>query len=185
MIFTATAEGLMDIGERRVRCALGPAGVIPAAHKREGDGASPSGVWRIRQVLYNLISNALKFTEQGEIRVSATYVDGELSVSVRDTGPGIAPENLPRLFEKFDQLDSSTTRRFGGTGLGLAICRELAQLMDGQMSVESDLGLGSRFDLRTGEPTGLPATEPVATFPVEIRDGDIYVSTTPKNGVMP
>jgi signal transduction histidine kinase/AmiR/NasT family two-component response regulator len=103
---------------------------------------------RIRQVLYNLISNALKFTEQGEIRVSATYVDGQLSVVVRDTGPGIAPENLSRLFDKFDQLDSSTTRRFGGTGLGLAICRELAQLMDGRMSVESELGLGSRFELR-------------------------------------
>jgi signal transduction histidine kinase/ActR/RegA family two-component response regulator len=102
---------------------------------------------RIRQVLYNLISNALKFTEQGEIRVSATYAAGQLSVVVRDTGPGIAPENLSRLFDKFDQLDSSTTRRFGGTGLGLAICRELAQLMDGRMSVESELGLGSRFEL--------------------------------------
>ncbi|MGH6908787.1 MAG: ATP-binding protein [Phenylobacterium sp.] len=102
---------------------------------------------RIRQVLYNLISNALKFTEQGEIRVSATYSEGMLSVTVRDTGPGVAPENLPRLFGKFDQLDSSTTRRFGGTGLGLAICRELAQLMGGRMGVESELGLGSRFEL--------------------------------------
>jgi signal transduction histidine kinase/AmiR/NasT family two-component response regulator len=114
-----------------------------AAHGRyRGD---PS---RIRQVLYNLISNALKFTEQGEIRVTASYEAGQLSMAVRDTGGGIAPENLDRLFEKFDQLDSSTTRRFGGTGLGLAICRELAQLMGGQMSVESELGLGSRFELR-------------------------------------
>jgi signal transduction histidine kinase/ActR/RegA family two-component response regulator/predicted negative regulator of RcsB-dependent stress response len=115
---------------------------VQAAHGRyRGD---PS---RLRQVLYNLISNALKFTEQGEIRVTATYADGQLSIGVRDTGPGIAPENLARLFGKFDQLDSSTTRRFGGTGLGLAICRELAQLMGGRMNVESELGLGSRFQL--------------------------------------
>ncbi|THD65244.1 MAG: hybrid sensor histidine kinase/response regulator, partial [Phenylobacterium sp.] len=84
---------------------------------------------RLRQILYNLISNALKFTEQGEIRVTARR-DGEtLELSVKDTGVGIPPESLSKLFAKFDQLDSSTTRRFGGTGLGLAICRELAQLM--------------------------------------------------------
>ncbi|MDP2011830.1 MAG: ATP-binding protein [Phenylobacterium sp.] len=103
---------------------------------------------RLRQILSNLISNALKFTEQGEIRVAATYVDGELFLSVQDTGPGIAAESLPRLFEKFDQLDSSTTRRFGGTGLGLAICRDLAELMGGRMSVKSEPRRGSRFELR-------------------------------------
>jgi CheY-like chemotaxis protein/anti-sigma regulatory factor (Ser/Thr protein kinase) len=103
---------------------------------------------RLRQVLYNLISNALKFTEQGEIRVTALR-DGEiLEISVRDTGLGIPPESLPKLFAKFDQLDSSTTRRFGGTGLGLAICRELAFLMRGEISVESELGCGSKFTLR-------------------------------------
>ena len=103
---------------------------------------------RLRQILSNLISNALKFTEQGEIRVAASYADGKLFLSVQDTGPGIAVESLPRLFEKFDQLDSSTTRRFGGTGLGLAICRDLAELMGGRMSVESEPGRGSRFELR-------------------------------------
>jgi len=103
---------------------------------------------RLRQILYNLISNALKFTEQGEIRVTARR-DGEvLELSVKDTGVGIPPESLSKLFAKFDQLDSSTTRRFGGTGLGLAICRELAQLMDGEIGVESELGLGSKFTLR-------------------------------------
>jgi len=115
---------------------------VQAAHGRyRGD---PS---RLRQVLYNLISNALKFTEEGEIGVLATYRQGELRVAVRDTGMGIAPEGLSRLFEKFDQLDRSTTRRFGGTGLGLAICRELAELMGGRILVESEVGVGSRFEL--------------------------------------
>jgi signal transduction histidine kinase/CheY-like chemotaxis protein len=103
---------------------------------------------RLRQILYNLISNALKFTDQGEIRVAARR-DGEvLEIAVIDTGVGISPENLARLFKKFDQLDSSTTRRFGGTGLGLAICHELVQLMGGEISVESEVGQGSRFILR-------------------------------------
>ncbi|MEW5685145.1 MAG: ATP-binding protein [Pseudomonadota bacterium] len=112
-----------------------------AAGRYRGD---PS---RLRQILYNLISNALKFTEKGEIRVTAIYQAGGLSITVRDTGAGISPENLSRLFQKFDQLDSSTTRRFGGTGLGLAICRELASLMGGQITVESELGQGSAFTL--------------------------------------
>jgi signal transduction histidine kinase/ActR/RegA family two-component response regulator len=126
---------------------------------------------RLRQILYNLISNALKFTEQGEIRVTARR-DGEtLEISVTDTGVGIPPESLSKLFAKFDQLDSSTTRRFGGTGLGLAICRELAQLMAGEIEVVSDLGLGSTFTLRVplpwvGEEKAVcPATEPLSAQP--------------------
>ncbi|WP_374470039.1 ATP-binding protein [Phenylobacterium sp.] len=103
---------------------------------------------RIRQILYNLISNALKFTETGEVRVTARLDGGLLALSVADTGLGISEEGLQRLFAKFDQLDSSTTRRFGGTGLGLAICHELAVLMGGEMRVESELGKGSRFTLR-------------------------------------
>jgi signal transduction histidine kinase/CheY-like chemotaxis protein len=102
---------------------------------------------RLRQILYNLVSNALKFTEAGEVRVSARYAEGALSIAVSDTGIGIAPENRAKLFTKFDQLDSSTTRRFGGTGLGLAICHELAQLMGGAIGVESKLGGGSCFTL--------------------------------------
>jgi signal transduction histidine kinase/ActR/RegA family two-component response regulator len=107
---------------------------------------------RLRQILYNLISNALKFTEQGEIRVTARRQGEILEISVKDTGVGIPPESLSKLFAKFDQLDSSTTRRFGGTGLGLAICRELAQLMAGEISVTSELGLGSIFILRVPLP---------------------------------
>jgi signal transduction histidine kinase/CheY-like chemotaxis protein len=100
---------------------------------------------RLRQILYNLISNALKFTEQGEIVVTATYESGRLAIAVSDTGLGISTENRLKLFAKFDQLDSSTTRRFGGTGLGLAITRDLALLMGGEIQVESAVGLGSCF----------------------------------------
>jgi signal transduction histidine kinase/CheY-like chemotaxis protein len=103
---------------------------------------------RIRQILYNLISNALKFTEAGEVRVTARRNGDALEVAVTDTGVGISEEGLARLFAKFDQLDSSTTRKFGGTGLGLAICHELAVLMGGGMMVESEAGKGSRFTLR-------------------------------------
>ncbi len=107
---------------------------------------------RLRQVLVNLLSNAVKFTESGEISVSAraepiTDRPGwhEVRVAVRDTGIGIAPDKVVRLFQPFAQADSSTTREFGGTGLGLAISSRLAALMGGRMWVESTPGQGSTF----------------------------------------
>ncbi len=103
---------------------------------------------RVRQILYNLISNALKFTERGEVRVIAAAADGGLVLSVADTGIGIQPDRVAALFDKFTQADASTTRRFGGTGLGLAICRELAVMMGGDVSVASMLGQGSTFVVR-------------------------------------
>jgi len=98
---------------------------------------------RLRQILYNLISNALKFTEHGEIRVIAVRIDDSLRITVTDTGMGIPPEALAKLFGKFAQVDASTTRRFGGTGLGLAICQQLSRLMGGVIEVDSELGRGS------------------------------------------
>jgi signal transduction histidine kinase/CheY-like chemotaxis protein len=103
---------------------------------------------RLRQVLYNLISNALKFTETGEIRVTARYERKSLVMSVTDTGIGMSPEVVDSLFAKFSQADASTTRRFGGTGLGLAICRQLAELMGGEIGVQSVEGQGTTFTLK-------------------------------------
>ena len=103
---------------------------------------------RIRQILTNLISNAVKFTEAGRISVRADADDGVLAFSVADTGPGVTPDQLPKLFQKFVQADDSTTRQYGGTGLGLSICRELVQLMDGDIQVRHIVPHGLAFDVR-------------------------------------
>jgi len=100
---------------------------------------------RVRQILYNLVSNALKFTHEGEVRVAVNGDDAGLSIRVSDTGIGIPSARLATLFEKFEQADTSTTRRYGGTGLGLAICRELASLMGGSIRAESKPGKGATF----------------------------------------
>ncbi len=102
---------------------------------------------RIRQILYNLTANALKFTERGVVRAAILRTGSGLEIQVSDTGIGIPADRVAHLFQKFEQADASTTRRFGGTGLGLAICRELAQLMGGEIRVESALGVGSTFSV--------------------------------------
>ncbi|MCB9543448.1 MAG: response regulator [Myxococcales bacterium] len=110
-------------------------------------GAVVGDVTRVRQVLVNLLSNGVKFTEDGEVEVAVAPAEeaGWLRFSVRDTGVGIPPERMDRLFKSFSQVDESTTRRFGGTGLGLAICKRLTHMMDGQIWVESEAGRGSTF----------------------------------------
>jgi signal transduction histidine kinase/DNA-binding NarL/FixJ family response regulator len=108
---------------------------------------------RLRQILINLLGNAIKFTANGEVllevrrRRAPRRKDGrsEIEFVISDTGPGIDADTLPRLFQKFEQADHSTTRRYGGTGLGLAICKELVELMQGAIGVESRVGIGSRF----------------------------------------
>ncbi|MFN3520750.1 MAG: ATP-binding protein [Phenylobacterium sp.] len=128
----------------------------------QAEGAWRGDATRVRQILYNLASNAVKFTAAGSVQVKA-YVDGgRLALEVRDTGPGIAADRLDALFEKFVQADASTTRRFGGSGLGLAICRELATLMGGEITARSVEGQGSVFTVR------LPlARAPHATAPAD------------------
>ena len=117
---------------------------------------------RLRQALINFAVNALKFTEQGKISVRAKILKGKnkdlfLRFEVQDTGIGISEENLPKLFEAFNQADLSTTRQYGGTGLGLAITKHLAKAMGGEIGVESKLGQGSLFwftaVLRKGQDT--------------------------------
>jgi signal transduction histidine kinase/AmiR/NasT family two-component response regulator len=101
---------------------------------------------RVRQVLFNVISNALKFTEEGEIRVGIERVDAaDVRITVADTGVGIDAAHLERIFGKFEQADASATRRYGGTGLGLAICRDLCSLMGGSITAQSEPGRGTRF----------------------------------------
>lgn len=111
----------------------------------EAAGAYHGDPTRVRQILYNLLSNAVKFTEAGEVTLTVSWGAGALEIVVADSGIGIAPEHLHRLFGRFQQVDSSTTRRFGGSGLGLSICRELAELMGGSVEVQSSPGVGSRF----------------------------------------
>ena len=105
---------------------------------------------RLRQIILNLVNNALKFTLEGEIEVKASSTrisdrQARLQVSVRDTGIGIPTEKMHRLFKPFSQIDASISRRFGGSGLGLAICKNLVELMEGDIEVESVFGQGSEF----------------------------------------
>jgi signal transduction histidine kinase len=102
-------------------------------------------VVRVRQVLSNLLSNAVKFTAEGEVRLSVRRDGEKLMFEVSDTGIGFEPALGERLFERFVQADGSITRRFGGSGLGLAICRELAEMMDGEISAQGEPGKGATF----------------------------------------
>jgi len=123
------------------------------------------------------VANAIKFTSAGEVRV-ALEGEGEggadgLRVSVRDTGIGVAPAKLPLLFQKFSQVDSSTTRQFGGTGLGLAICREIAQLMGGTVWAESVEGAGSTFFVSVPMARTSPAARASAEAAANRAGGDV------------
>jgi signal transduction histidine kinase len=116
---------------------------------------------RLAQVLINLVGNAVKFTESGAVEVRARRVHDEFEITVRDTGPGIAPEDQERIFSEFQQVDDSSTRSKGGTGLGLAISKRIIEIHGGTLTVESALGKGSTFrvqlPVRVEEPSEVPA----------------------------
>ena len=105
----------------------------------------PADRTRVRQVLINLLNNAARFTDRGGVTITATANDQEVTVAVADTGIGIAPEDLPKVFEEFRQLDASIRRRYGGSGLGLAISRKFVELHGGRMWVTSQVGEGTTF----------------------------------------
>jgi signal transduction histidine kinase len=100
---------------------------------------------RLTQVLLNLVGNAIKFTDQGEIAIRASSSNGTFRVAVRDTGPGISEPDQQKLFQEFQQADNSITKKKGGTGLGLAISKRIIEMHGGHVSLESTIGQGSTF----------------------------------------
>ncbi len=109
---------------------------------------------RLSQVLLNLVGNAIKFTEKGEVAIEASCADGAFSVAVRDSGPGIAAADQAKIFEEFQQLDNTSTRTKGGTGLGLAISKRIVEMHGGRILVDSELGKGSTFTIKLPVRTG-------------------------------
>src|SRR5207249_7220746 len=128
---------------------------------------------RLRQIMVNLVGNAIKFTEKGEVSLRVeddpeSKAPGQLKFSVSDTGVGIPADKLKAVFEKFTQADSSVTRKYGGTGLGLAICKQLVELMGGRIWVRSTIGRGSTFQftarlgVQAGVKPGVSAAAPAS-----------------------
>lgn len=143
---------------------------------------------RLRQVLLNLLGNAIKFTEKGEVRLTVEPLAGPaaegagspdrspasgpsaaIRFSVHDTGIGVPADKLDLIFERFTQVDASTTRKYGGSGLGLTISKRLAELMGGRIWVESEAGRGSTFSFAVPLPPAAPPSPPVAAPSVDLR----------------
>jgi signal transduction histidine kinase len=133
-VATSTVEPMLKDG--RVRLVTEVAPEMPTLHTDKE---------KLKQSLLNLLSNAAKFTEQGQIKVSAWSENGTLKLVVADTGIGMTPEALKVIFDEFRQADMSTTRKYGGTGLGLALVKKFVELMGGQIAAESETGKGSKF----------------------------------------
>lgn len=139
---------------------------------------------KIKQILLNVLGNAAKFTHAGSIIVSATIEDGALTVAVTDTGIGIDAGALSRIFEEFQQADTSTTRRYGGTGLGLSISRSLARLLGGDIHVASAMGEGSTFTLRIPQRYGAHADAPAREAPAPLRESRTPAHATKRRLVL-
>jgi signal transduction histidine kinase len=152
---TATAEPLMIKRGNRLRVDVEP-----------GLGAMHSDVLKVRQMLLNLLSNAAKFTEGGTVTLAARRrpragLCDEVVLHVRDTGIGMTPTQMARLFEPFTQADASTTRKYGGTGLGLTITRRFCEMLGGTVEVDSEPGVGTTFTLYLPVESASPAAVPV------------------------
>ncbi|MBI2531289.1 MAG: HAMP domain-containing histidine kinase, partial [Deltaproteobacteria bacterium] len=133
---TATVEPLLKDGRVRIVRDIAP-DLPPLKTDRD----------MLKQVLFNLLSNAAKFTEQGEIKVSASRENGTLKLAVSDSGIGMKPAALEHIFEEFQQAEKTTASKYGGTGLGLAIVKKFVNLMGGDIVVESEVGKGSKFTI--------------------------------------
>jgi signal transduction histidine kinase/ActR/RegA family two-component response regulator len=157
--------GAALVGGKDVDVLLSVSGTCPAAVI--GDPT------RLRQIVLNLVGNAVKFTERGEVRITVRGVEGELMVEVEDTGIGMDEGTLARVFGAFSQADASTARRFGGSGLGLSIARKLCQLMGGTIEATSQPGVGTRMRVRLPLPVATlaerPAGGPRSDAPIEAR----------------
>jgi signal transduction histidine kinase/DNA-binding response OmpR family regulator len=143
---------------------------------------------RFRQVLTNLVSNAVKFTDRGEVSVNLKLVSRQASivtvkVDVRDTGMGIPKDRQDRLFKSFSQVDASTTRKFGGSGLGLAISQRITEMMGGQMSVESEEGKGSTFSFTAQLQTRVPSAAETKPQPAEPIEEKAMTASSPLQGM--
>lgn len=135
---------------------------------------------RLRQVLVNLLSNAIKFTDQGGVYVEVKELAADwVSITVRDTGIGIAPDQLQQIFEPFRQIDQTTTRRHSGTGLGLAISDSIVQMMQGKITVESVPGEGSTFRIKL--PRQLHTSEPPSESGIDHKAGRVLSFSTPES----
>jgi signal transduction histidine kinase len=132
----STVEPLLKEGRVRLIRDIAP-GLPPLKTDRD----------KLKQILFNLLSHAAKFTEEGEIRIHAVQENGNLKLAVSDTGIGMKPEALEHIFEEFQQAEKTTSSKYGGTGLGLAIVKKFANLMGGDIVVESQLGQGSKFTI--------------------------------------
>lgn len=133
---------------------------------------------RLRQVLYNLVGNACKFTHDGFVSVHMTVTDGTLRAEVHDTGPGLTPEQTARLFSRFTQVDTSINRKYGGSGLGLSICYEIVRLMQGTIGVDSEPGQGSCFwfEIPVAEAqVPAPVTTPQNLRPLFLEDRKVLI----------
>ncbi len=135
---------------------------------------------RLRQILVNLAGNAVKFTEAGGVGISVERgAAGEIALAVNDTGPGIAPERVPALFEEFEQGDGSASRRHGGTGLGLAITRRIVERMQGAITVDSAVGQGSAFHVRLPLPEAGDTHQSIEPVPALSGDRVLIVARSP------
>jgi signal transduction histidine kinase len=123
-------------------------GLALDVHATDGGPWARSDARKLRQILLNLLGNAVRYSERGTIRLTVAAGEGDATITVADQGIGISPQHLERIFDAFWQVDQNHTRRVGGTGLGLSISRRLAELLGGALRVESAVGVGSTFTLR-------------------------------------